>query len=168
VTFAYLNSSPARPYLSRYNRGMDIRASRLAAGLTQSELARRAGVSQPNLSAYEHGRRTPSPLVLDRIRRALQRRPSEVLAEHLDEVRALIKRHNATDPRIFGSVARGSDRENSDLDLMVTYGPQASLFDEIALRLELEELLGVKVDVVASDATVGRVPRSARRDAVPL
>lgn len=147
---------------------MDIRASRLAAGLSQSELARRAGVSQPNLSAYEQGRRTPSPLVLDRIRRALQRRPSERLAEHLDEVRALIQRHCATDPHIFGSVARGADREASDLDLMVTFGPHASLFDEIALRLELEELLGVKVDVVASDATVARIPRSAQKDAVPL
>jgi len=147
---------------------MDIRASRLAAGLSQSDLARRAGVSQPNLSAYEHGRRTPSPGVLNRIHRALQRRPSEVLAEHLDEVRALIKRHNATEPHIFGSVARGDDLETSDLDLMVMFGAEASLFDEIALRLELEELLGVKVDVVASDATVGRVARSVSRDAMPL
>jgi|SRR5699024_553920 len=147
---------------------MDIRSSRLAAGLSQSELARRAGVSQPNLSAYEHGRRTPSPRVLDRIRRALQRRPSEVLAEHLDEVRALIQSHHATDPQILGSVARGVDLETSDLDLMVRFGAEASLFDEIALRLELEELLGVKVDVVASDATVGRILRSARKDAVPL
>src|SRR5699024_2305442 len=130
--------------------------------------ARRPGVSQRNLSAYEHGRRTPSPLVLDRIGRALQRRPSDVLAEHLDEVRALIEHHHATDPQIFGSVARGDDRETTDLDLMVTFGPQASLFDEIALRLELEELLGVKVDVVGSDATVGRIPRSARKYAVPL
>jgi len=138
----------------------------MAAGLSQSELARRAGVSQPNTSAYEHGRRTPSPGVLNRIRRALQRRPSEVLAEHLDEVRALIKRHHATEPHIIGSVARGSDREASDLDLMVTFGKEASLFDEFALHLELEELLGVKVDVVASDATVGRVARSARKDAV--
>src|SRR5699024_1540508 len=101
---------------------MDIRASRMAAGLSQSELARRAGVYQPNTSAYEHGRRTPSPGVRNRIRSALQRSPSEALAEHPDEGVALIKRHHASEPHLIGSEPRGSDREGSDLVLMVTFG----------------------------------------------
>ncbi|MFV0535344.1 MAG: helix-turn-helix domain-containing protein, partial [Cumulibacter sp.] len=51
---------------------MDIRAARIAAGMTQSDLARTAHVSQPNLSAYENGRRVPSADVLNRITRALR------------------------------------------------------------------------------------------------
>lgn len=147
---------------------MDVRAARIAAGFTQADLAQRAAVRQPNLSAYENGRRTPSPVVLERIRRALARRPSERLADRRDDIRDLVDQHHASDPRLIGSVARGEDREGSDLDLVVTFNPGASLFDEIALRLDLEELLGVRVDVISSDSGSSAMRRAIDSDAVPL
>ena len=87
--------------------------------MSQSELARTAHVPQPNLSAYENARRTPSPEVLDRIVQALQGRPSVRLREHRDQVLALVREHHASEPRVFGSAARGDDRPGSDLDLLV-------------------------------------------------
>ncbi|MFT4137076.1 helix-turn-helix domain-containing protein [Microbacterium sp.] len=147
---------------------MDIRAEREAASMSQSELARAARVSQPNLSAYENGRREPSPAVLDRIRGALSGRPSERVERHRDEIRRLIAAHHARDPRLFGSVARGEDAPASDVDLLVDFTPEATLLDEIGLRLVLADLLRVNVDVVASDALRGEIRDRILREAVPL
>lgn len=147
---------------------MDIRAERLAAGMTQSQLAQAARVPQPNLSAYENGRRTPSGAVLQRIRQALRSRPSARLAAHRDAVRAVVAAHRASAPRVFGSVARGEDLERSDVDVLVDFDDGASLLDEVGLRLALEDLLGIKVDVVASDALRGELRERILAEAVPL
>lgn len=147
---------------------MDIRAARLAAGMSQSELARAARVPQPNLSAYENGRRHPSPDVLDRITQALQGRPSARLREHRDEVLALVREHHASDPRVFGSVARGDDQPGSDLDLLVSFSDEASLLDEVGLRLALTDLLGVEVDVVAADTLRGKLGHRLLSEAVAV
>jgi len=53
-----------------------------------------------------------------------------------------------TNPRVFGSVLRGEDREDSDLDILVDALPGASLFDLCGLEIDLEALLGVRVEVV--------------------
>ncbi|MBW7901613.1 MAG: nucleotidyltransferase family protein [Rhodocyclaceae bacterium] len=66
-----------------------------------------------------------------------------------DEIIALAARHKADHVRVFGSVARDEAGENSDLDLLVNFLPDASLFDLIHLKDEAEHLLGVPVDVVA-------------------
>ena len=134
---------------------MDIRAARLAAGMSQSQLAVAANVPQPNLSAYENSRRTPSPEVLERIRRALQVRPSTRLREHRDAVLAAVASHRAVNPQVFGSVARGEDEPGSDLDLVVRFTEDASILDEVGLRIELSDLLGIPVDVVGADALRG-------------
>ncbi len=147
---------------------MDLRAERLAAGLSQSQLARAARVPQPNLSAYENGRRTPSPEVLMRIRLALASRPSARVDQHRDDIRALVAEHRATDPRVFGSVARGEDGPDSDLDLLVDFTDEATLLDEVGLRLALSDLLRVEVDVVAADALRGEVRERVLREAVPV
>lgn len=147
---------------------MDIRAQRIAAGLTQSQLARAARVSQPNLSAYEHGRRVPSRPVRERLERALAGRPSARVELHREAIRALVAQHNATSPRIFGSVARGDDEPGSDVDLLVDFTDNASLLDEVALRLALRDLLQVDVDVVADDALSGAVRDRVLREAVPV
>ncbi len=131
---------------------MDIRAERRAAGMSQSQLARAARVSQPNLSAYENGRRVPSPQVEERIRRALSVPPSERVRLHRDQIRALVAAYHATEPRLFGSVARGEDEPGSDVDLLVEFTDEATLLDEVGLRLALTDLLQVDVDVVAVDA----------------
>ena len=147
---------------------MDIRAARLAAGVTQSELARAAAVSQPNLSAYENGRRAPSPEVLVRISRALAGRPSARVAAHRDAIRELVARHHASYPRVFGSVARGDDEYGSDVDFVVDFTDDASLLDEVGLRLALRDLLQIEVDVVASDGLRGAFRDRVLREAVPV
>lgn len=136
--------------------------------MSQSQLARAARVPQPNLSAYENGRRVPSAEVLDRIRRALSGRPSKRLEQHRDSVRALVARHHATSPRVFGSVARGEDEPGSDVDLLVEFSDEASLLDEIGLRLALADLLQVDVDVVAADTLRGPMRDRVLAEAVPL
>ncbi len=59
-----------------------------------------------------------------------------------------MERFRTTNLRVFGSVVRGTDRDDSDLDLLVDALPGATLFDLGGLQAELEELLGVSVDLV--------------------
>lgn len=122
---------------------------RLRAGLTQQQLADLSGVAQPNIAAYEKGARRPSAKMLARLAAAARPRPSAVLAEHRAEIRTLAGRHKALDIRVFGSVARGDDHPGSDVDLLVRFAPDASLLDQAALAQDLEDLLGVHVDVVS-------------------
>lgn len=147
---------------------MDIREERLAAGMSQAALARAAQVPQPNLSAYENGRRAPSPEVLERIARALVGRPSARVEQHRDVIRELVAEYRASSPRIFGSVARGDDEPGSDLDLLVDFTEEATLLDEVGLRLALHDLLRVEVDVIAADALRGEMRERILRDAVPV
>ena len=158
----------SRAITLRYSDVVDIRGERLAAGLSQSQLARAAHLSQPNLSAYENGRRAPSPEVLERIRRALAIRPSVRVDLHRESIRTVVARHHAVDPRIFGSVARGEDEPGSDVDLLVEFTDEASLLDEIGLRLALADLLHVNVDVVAADSLRGQIRERVLREAVPV
>ena len=74
-------------------------------------------------------------------------RPSEVLPQHRDTIRQLVLEAGMANPRVFGSVVRGEDREDSDLDILVDPSPRASLLDMAGLQIELEKALGVKVDV---------------------
>ncbi len=123
---------------------------------------------QPNLSAYENGRRVPSPKVLERITLALAVRPSSRVEQHRNAIRALVAQHHATAPRVFGSVARGEDEPGSDLDLLVEFSDEASLLDEISLRLAMTDLLQVDVDVVAEDSLRGRMRERVLREAVDV
>ncbi len=147
---------------------VDIAAQRRAAGLSQSQLARAAAVPQPNLSAYENGRRVPSAAVRERIVLALAVRPSVRVEHHRDSIRALVAAHHATAPRVFGSVARGGDEPGSDVDLLVEFTEEASLLDEIGLRLALVDLLRVDVDVVALDTLKGQVRERVLAEAVEV
>lgn len=147
----------------------DLREARHRAGLTQRELAALTGVAQPNIAAYETGRRRPSSPIEERLRRALRLRPSAVLREHRDEILRIARANKAVDVRVFGSIARGEDTPDSDIDLLVRYEPSASLFDEVGLVNELEALTGVHVDVVSED-TLHKPARRERivREAVAL
>ncbi|HGM6832822.1 TPA: nucleotidyltransferase family protein [Serratia marcescens] len=75
-------------------------------------------------------------------------RPSIVLAEHRQAIRETVGLFPAANPRIFGSVLHGTDREGSDLDLLVDTLPGATLFDLGGLQSELEALLGIQVDLL--------------------
>ncbi|QDQ28754.1 nucleotidyltransferase family protein [Chitinimonas arctica] len=75
-------------------------------------------------------------------------RPSLVLDMQRSAVREAAGRYRTTNPRIFGSVLHGTDRDGSDLDLLVDALPGATLFDLGGLQDELESLLGVHVDLL--------------------
>ncbi len=144
-----------------------ILEARARAGLSQSRLAVRAGVPQPNLSAYETGRVQPRPETLARILAATAERPSAVLLRERDRVLELAGRRRAGNVRVFGSIARGTDTVGSDIDLLVSFAPEASILDAAGLVLDLEQLLGVHVDVM-SDRAEGAIRDRAIAEAVSL
>ena len=69
---------------------------------------------------------------------------------------------------VFGSVVRGEADEQSDIDLMVDFEPGRSLLDHAGLWLELQDLLGVKVDVVSSRGIKARIRERVLQEAVSL
>lgn len=75
-------------------------------------------------------------------------RPSVVLSAKRGAVREMAEHFRTSNPRVFGSVLHGTDREGSDLDLLVDALPGATLFDLGGLKDELETLLGIQVDVL--------------------
>lgn len=85
-------------------------------------------------------------------------KPSVALDQKRGAVREAASRFRAANPRVFGSVLRGDDRDGSDLDLLVDPLPGATLFDLGGLQVELEELLGVRVDLL----TPGDLPPKFR------
>ena len=119
--------------------------------MTQQELAARCGVAQPNIGAYETGRRKPSAAMVHRILVAAKPRPSIILQEHRAEILALAADNNAGDVRVFGSIARGDDTPDSDIDLLVRFDQGASLFDLVRFAEALEAKLGVHVDVLSDN-----------------
>ncbi len=139
---------------------------REAAGLSQAQLAARSGVAQPNIAAYEAGRRRASPAMIARLRVCLRPRPSEAVAAHRDEIVATLARYGMTGARVFGSVSRGSDEPGSDLDLLVDVGPDFDVLDLIDGAAQVEEIVGVGVDIVTSRSL--RIDHEIVRSAVPL
>ena len=75
-------------------------------------------------------------------------RPSEALHTHRAAVVAAVARFRATNPRLFGSALFAQDTDDSDLDLLVDTLPHTTLFDLGGLQVALEDMLGVKVDVL--------------------
>jgi predicted nucleotidyltransferase len=82
---------------------------------------------------------------------------------HRDQIALICARHGCRNPRIVGSVALGDADEHSDLDLMVDVDRGRSIFDLASAREELEELLGVSVDVLAGPSPSSANPAVARQ-----
>ena len=74
-------------------------------------------------------------------------KPSEILNARRADILAIASRYSVRNVRVFGSVLHGDDTEKSDLDLLVDALPGTTLFDLGGLQEELQEMLGVKVDV---------------------
>jgi len=85
-------------------------------------------------------------------------KPSSALASRRDAVQEVVRRFGLANPRIFGSALHGQDPAGSDLDLLVDPLPNTTLFDLGGLQVELEELMGVPVDVL----TPGDLPLKFR------
>lgn len=92
----------------------------------------------------------------------------DTIREHREAILAIARRYGASDIRIFGSVARGDATESSDLDLIVRFGPECSLFDHGGLLMDLQDLLGVKVDVISENGMRERFRNHIMQDVVPL
>jgi predicted nucleotidyltransferase len=89
-----------------------------------------------------------------------------VLDERRDDIYRIAAEHGVTRLRVFGSVARGGERPDSDIDFLIETGPATSSWFPAGLIIDLEELLGRKVDVV-TEASIspyirGQVPREAK------
>jgi predicted nucleotidyltransferase len=85
-------------------------------------------------------------------------KPSLALQENRAAIRMVVERHHACNARVFGSVLHGNDRDDSDLDILVDPTSETTLFDIGAIRHELLQLLGVRVDVLTPKA----LPESLR------
>lgn len=146
--------------------GKVLRGARAAAGLSQADLAGRAGVTQSVISVYESGRRQPSVPTLAALVAATgheldlsYRTPRQGLARLTGPVGRRLRRRRAELLRIalehgvrvlgvFGSVARGEDRPGSDVDLLVELPDGMGILGLGRLREELEDLLACAVDLV--------------------
>ena len=91
-----------------------------------------------------------------------------VRTQYRDQIFATANKRGARNIRIFGSVARGDERRDSDIDFLVDFEPGRSLFDLAGLWLDLETLLGCKVDVVSSRGLKPRLASKVLRDAIAL
>lgn len=161
-----------------------IAEARQRSGFTQAELANRAGTSQAAVARYESRKVSPSASTLIRLLRAagleLEVRIKKSAASDLSGSRAKKLRRlrgeiisqllecGASNPRIFGSVARSDDDKDSDIDLLVDFDISRGLLPIVKLSHDLSNLLGEKVDVVPVKMLRQNVAESALAEAVPL
>ena len=92
----------------------------------------------------------------------------ELLLPLREEILQIAAKHGAYNVRVFGSVARGEAREDSDVDFLVELEPKRGLFDYIALMQDLAELLGRKVDVAEPETLHELIREKVLSEAVAL
>ncbi|MEJ7137902.1 nucleotidyltransferase family protein [Amphibiibacter pelophylacis] len=95
-------------------------------------------------------------------------KPSFALDQHRAAIRQIVLEHRACNPRVFGSVLRGKDGENSDLDLLIEPTAETSLMDVAKIQVSLERLLGVPVDVLTPAALPDQFRKTVLEEAVPV
>jgi uncharacterized protein len=154
--------------------------------MSQAELAASAGVAQSVISAYEAGGRQPSLPTLAKLIDAagcdlvvdIQHQPPQLstlsgpvgrqVRRKRRDLLAAAAAHGVTNLRVSGSVARGEDRPDSDVDLLVDLPPDIDLLELGRVRAELEAILGIKVDLVSARDLPPGVHARAERDLVAL
>jgi predicted nucleotidyltransferase len=92
----------------------------------------------------------------------------QLLAEKRAAIFKLAERYGVYDVRVFGSVARGDSNERSDIDLLVKVRPGRSLFDVGGFLMDVQDLLGCKVDVLTDDSLKPRIRERVLREAVAV
>jgi len=92
----------------------------------------------------------------------------EVRSRYRAQIVAAAAGRGAHNVRVFGSVARGDERYDSDIDFLVDFEPGRSLLDLTGLWFDLETVLGCRVDVVSSRGLNPRLASEVMRDAVSL
>lgn len=91
-----------------------------------------------------------------------------LLKEKREMILEAARRHGARNLRIFGSVARGEDDSQSDIDFLIDMEPGRSILDHASFLVELERLLGCKVDVVSERGIKNRIRDRVLGEAIPL
>jgi predicted nucleotidyltransferase/DNA-binding XRE family transcriptional regulator len=167
--------------------GAIIREARRGARLSQTDLARRAGVAQSVISAYESERREPGLRTLVKLVEATGQtlafnlvpgprnrlglpdtRLGRRLRRHRRGVIDSATRRGARGVRVFGSVARGEDSDTSDIDLLVDLDDRVGLVTLAGLNRELSQLLGVDVDVVPAGSLKPEIRDRVSAEAITL
>ncbi len=92
----------------------------------------------------------------------------QLLKEKRLDVLRIAAKHGARNIRLFGSVARQEANEQSDVDFLVEMEPGRSLMDRASLVVELEQLLGCKVDVAIEKVLKERIKEEVLKEAIPL
>lgn len=92
----------------------------------------------------------------------------DLLRSKREELLATVAKFGLSNVRVFGSVARGDERPESDIDLLVDMDPGRSLFDLVGCWLELEKLTQRRVDVVTEKGLKPRARASVMKEAIPL
>jgi len=92
----------------------------------------------------------------------------ELIADKREEILAIATKHGAYNIRVFGSVARGEARGDSDVDFLVEMGANRSPWFPVGLIQDLEDLLGRKVDVATEKGLKDRIRERVLREAVSL
>jgi len=92
----------------------------------------------------------------------------EIIGDKRDAIIQLARQYHATNVRVFGSVARGEARPDSDVDFLVEFQPGTRIWDMIALWQELKKLMGREVNLSSDDNLRDDFRRYILRDAVPL
>lgn len=95
-------------------------------------------------------------------------KPADQVQASRAAIRAAVARRKAANPRLFGSVARGEDRSGSDIDILVDPLPGATLFDLGGLQIDLESILGRRVDLVTPAELPPRFRARVLEEAVPI
>ncbi len=89
-------------------------------------------------------------------------KPSDQLERYRHDIRLVVQANRAANPRVFGSVSRGEDNDESDLDILIDPSEDTSLFDLGTMQAELIDLLGVRVDI----HTPNSLPESFRDEVI--
>jgi hypothetical protein len=92
----------------------------------------------------------------------------DLVGAHRDEIKAIVARHHGRTIALFGSVVRGDEHPDSDLDFLVELAPDARPFEILAIGADLEAALGVRVDVGTSGSLRPHLRDEVLAEAVPL
>lgn len=166
--------------------GALLSRARRRCGLSQAELAKRAGTTQSVISVYESGRRQPSLPTLAALVKAaglqltvglaedgvaVDRRAgtlAESVRDNAARIREAAESAGVTVLGLFGSAARGQERPGSDIDLLIDVPEGIGLFALGRLEVQLRELLGAEIDLVPVAGLKPRVRREVEAELQPL
>lgn len=93
---------------------------------------------------------------------------SDQLADIKEKTVPILKKHNAIEAYVFGSTARGENRPDSDVDILVRFNHMDSLFKFVGVKLDLEDVLGKKVDLVEMGALRSEFREGVNQDKVRI